>query len=197
MDSTPQIIDSFVNIDKSVTLAINGLYSPASDRIWQIFSEVRIWFPLYALIAFILVRRFGWKKGLVYIISLVLGLVLCDQIANIFKYSVGRLRPCYDCDMMLNGLRVLEGRGGYYGFFSAHAANVFSLAVASSIEMKSDNSRHWRLYSSLIFIWAFCVSISRVFVGKHFFGDVLVGMTAGIVIGIFMGLLARRITATF
>lgn len=197
MDGSAQMIDAFVKIDELVTLAINGVYSPFTDRMWQLFSEIRIWFPLYAFIMFILIRRFGWKRGLVYILSLVLGLVLCDQISNLFKYSVGRLRPCCDWEMMSGGLRVLEDRGGYYGFFSAHAANVFSLAVASSIEMKSDDSSHWRIYSAFIFIWASLVAISRVFVGKHFFGDVLVGTAVGLAIGVVMGLLARKVAAIF
>lgn len=191
------MIDTFVNIDESVTLAINGIHSPASDRVWQLFSDIQIWYPLYALIAFILIRRFGWKRGTVYILSLVLGLVLCDQIANLVKDSVSRLRPCHNMEMISGGLRILEDKGGQYGFFSAHAANVFSLAVASSIEMKSDDSSHWRLYSALIFAWAFCVAISRVFVGKHFFGDVLVGTFVGLSIGIVLGLLARRTAARF
>lgn len=191
------MIDTFVNIDESVTLAINGAHSPVSDRIWQVFSDIQIWYPLYALIAFILIRRFGWKKGAVYVLSLVLGLVLCDQIANLIKESVGRLRPCHNMEMVSRGLRILEDKGGQFGFFSAHAANVFSLAVASSIEMKTDGSSHWRLYSAFIFVWAFCVAISRVFVGKHFFGDVLVGTAVGLSIGIVLGLLARRTAARF
>ena len=31
--------------------------------------------------------------------------------------------------MLLGGLNVLEGRGGFYGFFSAHAANAFALHI--------------------------------------------------------------------
>lgn len=195
MESFTQMISRLVCIDESATLALNGLHSPVSDRIWQLFSNVRIWFPLYALIAFILVRRFGWKRGAIFVLSLVLGLVLCDQISNIVKNGVCRLRPCHNVDMISRGLRILEDRGGYYGFFSAHAANVFSLAAASSIEMRLDQSSHWRLYSTLIYIWAVFVAVSRVFVGKHFLGDVVVGTMAGLLVGIIMGILARRIAA--
>lgn len=197
MESSPQMIDEITRIDESLTLAINGLHTPATDMIWKVFSEVQIWFPLYALIAFILLRKFGWKRGAIFILSLVLGLVLCDQTANLFKYSVARLRPCYNWEMMTGGLQVLEGRGGYYGFFSAHAANVFSLASASVIAMRTDKSNSHHVYSSLIFIWAFCVAISRVFVGKHFLGDVLVGILVGLFIGIILGHTARRMTVTF
>ena len=39
------------------------------------------------------------------------------------------------------------------------------------------------------------VSASRIFVGKHFFGDVVVGVCVGLLFGRFFGWIARRIIA--
>ena len=35
------------------------------------------------------------------------------------------------------------------------------------------------------------VAVSRIFVGKHFLGDVIVGVIVGVVAGVSFGLLAR------
>ncbi len=182
-----------VEIDHTITLAINQTHSQFWDWTWQMFSDIKLWYPVYALLAYVLIRRFGWKKGGLFILSLILGLVACDQTANLFKNSVGRLRPCYNLDMITGGLRILESRGGHFGFFSAHAANFFSLACISSIEMRSDKSSS-KGYAFLVFFWAVCVSASRIFVGKHFFGDVLVGILVGTIIGTAIGMTSRYIS---
>ena len=46
-------------------------------------------------------------------------------------------------------------------------------------------------------IWASLVAISRVYVGKHFLGDVLVGVLVGLAIGYLMGYLARWVIRRF
>ena len=47
------------SLDKSVTLVLNSLGSPLTDRVWQLFSMQEIWYVLYLFIAFLLVRRLG------------------------------------------------------------------------------------------------------------------------------------------
>ena len=42
-------------------------------------------------------------------------------------------------------------------------------------------------------IWAFLVAISRIFVGKHFLGDVIVGIIVGICIGLIISRLINYI----
>ncbi len=181
-----------VSLDQDVTLAINSFHCGFSDSVWKIFSNKDVWIPLYAVIAVLLVWRLGWKKAMVYILSVVLCIVVTDQFSNVVKDYVCRLRPCYEPSVLSRGLRLLEGAGGQYGFFSAHAANAFGLAVCSSQALKSDGRGHG-LYSWLIFVWAALVSISRVFVGKHYMGDVLVGVISGLLIGYLMVLLAGKV----
>lgn len=180
-------------LDQHVTLFINGFHSPWSDQVMLLFSHVRIWFPMYAVIAILFFWRLGWKKGLVTLLTCVLCVVLCDQIANLFKDGIARLRPCQDQKMIDMGLYMLETGGGLYGFYSGHAANSFGFAVCSTMGFRNDSSLRYRGYAAFIFTWAFLVSISRIFVGKHYLGDVLTGAIAGVLIGLFCAYIGRLV----
>lgn len=180
-------------LDQHVTLFINGFHSPWSDQVMLLFSHVRIWFPMYAVIAILFFWRLGWKKGLVTLLTCVLCVVLCDQIANLFKDGIARLRPCQDQKMIDMGLHMLETGGGLYGFYSGHAANSFGFAVCSTMGFRNDSRLRYRGYAAFIFTWAFLVSISRIFVGKHYLGDVLTGAIAGVLIGLFCAYIGRLV----
>ena len=146
---------------------------------------------MYILVAVFLFIRLGWKKALIAVISITLTFVFCDQLANLFKNGIGRLRPCHDEFMVGEGLRILEGKGGMFGFFSGHASNAFGFATSSSMAFRNDSRLRYRGYSAWIFFWAVMVSLSRIFVGKHYVGDVMVGIIAGTLIGLACGFAAR------
>lgn len=182
-----------VNLDRNITLAINSWHNPVTDAVWQFFSHVQIWYAMYLIIIVFLFIRLGWKKALVVTASFFLFVLACDQFANLIKHATCRLRPMEDADMLARGLHVLEDHGGLYGFFSGHAANCFGFAVCSTMGFRNDKSRSYRWYSIFIFTWAVLVGLSRIFVGKHFFGDVLVGFAAGALIGFLFGWLGQFI----
>lgn len=177
------ILDSLQSLDRSITLAINSLHFEYGDYLWQFFSLKESWYPLYLIVLILTVKRLGWKKGSIMLLAMALTILVCDQFANIIKDSVGRLRPCYDEDLLAGGLHVLEGRGSFFGFFSSHAANAFGFATVSTITFNMDKSRRYQGYKWFIFIWAALIGISRVFAGKHFLGDVLAGVVVGLAFG--------------
>ena len=179
--------------DQSLTLFINSLHHPFTDPAMVFLSDRATWFPFYAVTAFFLVWRLGWKKGLVAIACIALCLLACDQTSNLLKYSVARLRPCYSDRMLLNGLHVLESRGSLFGFFSAHASNAFGFAAGTTTCFRYDTTHTYKGYIKCVYIWAALVSISRMFVGKHYFGDILVGAMIGSLWGWLLGLGARWI----
>lgn len=186
------MIGQLHHLDQDLTLWLNT-HQPVEfiDSVMVFFSMIPVWIPLYVLVFFFVFRDNGVRTGFeerkhfnniwASLIFLFLGagltFLLCDQTANAFKDGIERLRPCHDSYMTSNGLRILESKGGFYGFFSGHSSNAFGWAMVTSLIFRK------RWYTILIFIWAAIVAISRIYVGKHYFGDILVGAFFGILFG--------------
>ena len=189
-------------LDKSWTLAINSLNSPFTDRLWTFFSGKLEWVPLYMLVIALLIYRLGWKKGLLMILTAVLCILCVDQFANLIKHTAERLRPGADPEMISRGLHVvIPSKEGSFGFFSAHAGNAMAFAVCSFKALKMGKqayARPWKgltaAYGWFITIWAILVGASRIFVAKHFLGDVLVGFAVGLLFAEILCGLARILT---
>ena len=193
MESAAQVIGAtVVQWDKEASLWLNSLHCGFSDQVWRFFSDKYVWIALYAVVLFFLFRRLGWRKALVAVCAIALTVLSCDQLSNLFKNWICRPRPTHDAWMLEHGLNILCGRGGNYGFFSAHAANAFGFAISSLMIFRTDTRFSYKPYAWAIMIWAFLVSLSRVFVGRHFLGDILVGTIVGLLVGYIFALLFRR-----
>ena len=103
---------------------------------------------------------------------------LSDSISSrIFKPGFERLRPCHQ--QQLEDKVHLAGQncwGGKFGFVSSHASNTFAIATFFFFVFKF--KWYW-----LLFVHAGLVSYSRVYLAKHFPGDILFGALLGILIG--------------
>lgn len=189
-------------LDKTWTLAINSLNSPFTDKLWVFFSGRLEWVPLYMIVIALLIYRLGWKKGLLMILTTVLCILCVDQFANFVKHSAGRLRPGVDPEMIRRGIHiVLPSKEGSFGFFSAHAGNAMAFAVCSYKALKMGKEAYakpWKgltaAYGWFIVIWALLVGTSRIFVAKHFLGDVLVGFAVGLLFAEILCALAGLLT---
>lgn len=189
---------SLEELDRAATLAINGFSGAFTDAVMPILSNRAVWVPFYLLLFFYLWRRLGWKKALVILATTVLSVAVIDQVANLVKYSAMRLRPCWDELMTENGLNVLESKGSKYGFFSAHAATCAGVATVVTFLMRRlDEDRREILLLVLLILWVAGVSISRVYVGKHFLGDILVGALAGIILARLLSWLVHWVITKF
>ena len=178
--------------DQLLTLKVNSCSSPMTDPIWQFFSNIPVWIPMYVLIVAMIIWRLGWKKGLIVVLAALATFGFCDQFSNFIKDLVGRIRPLNDEFMLANGLNVLEKGTRSFSFFSAHSANAFGLATSTCIGLRLDkkwfpsngNNPVWgKAYTGWMFFWATMVAISRAFVGKHYLGDILVGSIVGAAAG--------------
>lgn len=176
------------HLDQNLTLKINSWNSELTDHIWKFFSDIPVWIPMYVLIVGCLLWRLGWKKGLIMTLAAAATFGFCDQFSNLIKDLVARVRPLNDEFMIANGLNVLEKGSRSFSFFSAHAANAFGLATSTTIGLKLDTRifpstgkpAPWgRAYICWMYFWAFMVAISRIFVGKHYLGDVMAGSLIG------------------
>ena len=169
--------------DQLLTLKINSWDSSITDPIWQFFSNIPAWIPMYVLIVAFIIWRLGWKKGLIVTLAAVATFGFCDQFSNLIKDLVCRVRPLNDTFMLERGLNVLEKGSRSFSFFSAHAANAFGLATSTLIGLKLDNRMRYRGYAIWMYFWAFMVAVSRIFVGKHYLGDVIAGSLIGMMAG--------------
>lgn len=178
--------------DQDLTLEINSWYSDFTDPFWEFMSDIPVWIPLYVLIVAFVIWRLGWKRGSIIVAAALLTFGFCDQFSNFVKDAVERLRPLKDEYMIANGLHILEN-GGKYGFFSAHSANAFGLVTCTLLGLKLDSRMKYRGYAAFMYTWAFLVATSRIFVGKHYLGDCIVGAVVGIAAGVAFASLARHI----
>jgi undecaprenyl-diphosphatase len=164
----------FPDWDTDLFIIINGFHFDWLDAVMTLFSSIKIWIPLYLIVAFVIL----WKKrvwGIAVLATLAVSFALADQLSvHLFKNVFERLRPCH-VEELQTVIHSLENCGGKYGFISNHAANSFCFAMFTAWFFKN------RYYSILIFAWAVCVSYSRIYVGKHFPLDVVCGAAFGIV----------------
>jgi undecaprenyl-diphosphatase len=164
----------FPEWDTELFIIINGFYFDWLDPVMKIFSAINVWIPLYIGVAGIIL----WKErvwGIVVLVALLVSFGLSDQLSvHLFKNVFERLRPCH-VEELKTVIHSLEYCGGKYGFISNHAANAFCFAVFTARFFKN------RYYAILIFLWAVCVSYSRIYVGKHFPLDVVCGAAFGVV----------------
>lgn len=185
--------------DQLLTLEINSWNSFITDPVWAFFSEKIVWAPMYAAIIGLLIWKLGWKRGLIVLAAALLTFGFCDQFSNLVKHAVCRIRPLHDDFMVSHGLNILE-QGGGYSFFSAHAANAFGLAFSTFTGMKlclKPCPKWLKTYGGWMFFWAFMVAVSRIFVGKHYLGDVIVGIIIGSVAGYAFARIAHLIISRY
>jgi len=188
------IADQLIQWDQNATLWINGLNTPATDAFWLLMSDTRVWFPAYAVLAVMLFYRLGWKRGLVVFLSVILAVVLCDQIPYHIRNAVQRLRPCFCEEMVSGGLHLpTNPGGGYWGFFSCHASNVFGLITCALLGFRNDKTHTYNAFAFWGYLWASLVAVSRIMLGRHYLGDVLVGAAFGILFGWGIALAARQV----
>lgn len=179
--------------DQRLTLEINSWDSAITDPVWQFFSDIPVWIPMYVLIVAGLFWRLGWKKGLIMTLAAAATFGFCDQFSNLIKDLVCRVRPLNDAYMLENGLNVLEGASRSFSFFSAHSANAFGLATSTLIGFRLDERLKYKGYAAWMYFWAAMVALSRVFVGKHYFGDIIAGAFIGAAAGFIFASIARLI----
>jgi membrane-associated phospholipid phosphatase len=166
--------------DRKVFYLINTKLSVSSlDGVMLLLRQAYTWIPLYLF--FLLFFYANCRKYLVPIIALsVITFAFTDfTSASILKPLIGRLRPCHDAS--LPTINSISACGGLFSMPSSHASNHFGLATFwfNVIHKTLDRKWHW------LFIWAFAICYSQVYVGVHYPGDVTIGALLCFVIASF------------
>ena len=172
------MIDYLLQLDEKITLAINGSHSILLDHLALIITSTIAWVPLGVFLLWHVYRNYNLRTMLYVLIGLGLCVFLADTISSgFFKPFVERFRPTRDPELMYV-VKVVEGyRGGRYGFFSSHAANTCSVALFLGLLFRNKILYYLLAFFTLSNCW------SRVYLGVHYFGDIIVGLLCGVIVG--------------
>jgi len=178
------------SLDKALIVAWHEGWHPAAlDAIAPMWRQRETWLPLYALLLIWLLWKQGWR-GLAIAASAGATVGLADYLAaGVFKKIVGRIRPC-NLDGLKEHLDLLTGCGSGLSFPSAHATNHFALAVFLSLVCFADR----RMIKWLLVLWAASIALGQVYVGRHYFSDVIAGAGLGTFIGLLAAYLFLRLS---
>ncbi len=173
------MVDWIINLDANLTLAINGSHYLFLDAFAMIVTSTVAWIPIGIFLCWYIYKNYGFKSMLLTLGSILLCVLVADTISSgIVKPLVARWRPSQDPGMMYAIDVVNQYRGGRYGFFSSHAANTCSVAVFLCMLFKSKSLTYMFMLFSLVNCW------SRIYLGVHYFGDVIVGFCFGALVGL-------------
>lgn len=174
----PTVIDNLLELDKKLFLFLNGIHSPWMDPVMYYSTKTFVWVPLYLLLLFFIFKTYK-QDGWYFLLGATITIILADQITHsLMKPFFGRLRPSHEPTLQGMVYLVNGYQGGLYGFASSHAANTFGTAVFIWLVLRP-------YYKGIvwIFLWASFMTYTRIYLGVHYPGDILVGAFIGLLAG--------------
>ena len=161
MTELTDLLSMLKAMDTMVFLTVNSHHNAYFDSVMWLVSGKLIWVPMYVSLFFVLLKNYSYK--VVFAILLAIGVVILftdSFTAQVIRPWVCRLRPSNLDNPMSSMVHIVDGsRGGAYGFPSNHASNTWGLAF----------------FITFLFLWALLVCYSRMYLGVHYFGDLLIG----------------------
>jgi undecaprenyl-diphosphatase len=171
------MIEELKAIDEKLFIWLNSFHADWLDPIVFQMTETITWIPFYAILIYFIYR--ADHKGIWWVLAgAAITILLSDQVTSGFmKPFFERLRPCHE--ERLEGIIHNYGRcGGLFGFASSHAANTFAIATFLNVKLRGKLP-----YLKWLFLWAFIVSYTRIYLGVHYPFDILSGAVVGAAAG--------------
>lgn len=167
-------------IDTELFQFLNSLHHPLLDDLMLMLSYNYIVMGAL-LIALLFWSFYKFKQNIFLVfIFLIIGFGASDSISTkVFKDNIKRLRPCHQ--EALKESTYLAGKkcwGGKYGFVSSHASNSFM--ISTFFILLFGMSKKY----SFLWVYSFFVAYSRIYLGRHFPGDIIAGAILGILCAI-------------
>src|SRR6478609_1414803 len=173
------MLEKIRSLDTQLFIYLNSLGSETYDGLWLIITKQVNWIPFFLLLFYLIYKKIGIKQTGYLLLFIAFLLLATDQITNLFKYTVQRVRPCNNPEINTI-IRVVQVRTSF-SFFSGHAANTMAVATFLFLIFKKQFKYLW-----LLFLWPLIFAYSRIYLGLHYPLDILSGYLCGFITGYLM-----------
>ena len=172
-------MEELIHFDKELLLWFNGSDSLVMDSVIMTLTTATTWIPMYLALFYVVLKSNSTVREILLVLACAAACVLLAGTIDdtIVKPLVARWRPGRDPEIGMLVDTVDGYRGGNYGFFSAHAANTFSIAIFMSLLMRQ------RLLTIFLVGWSLLNCYTRLYLGVHYPGDITVGLIWGSLVG--------------
>jgi len=162
--------DPLVQLDQTLATLLHSWATPTATTIFVIISTLGE--PVLAVIGVIVAGLLAWRRQWLHLGTWVIGLGGGEVLNQVIKYVVARPRPVF--------AQPLIPESGY-SFPSGHAILSFIayglLAYFAVLVLRS-----WRARTGVVMaagLLVLVIGFSRLYLGVHYFSDVVAGFAAG------------------
>lgn len=170
------MLDYLIHLDKKLFIYLNNLGATPFDAIWLLITKQINWTPFFLILLFILYKKLGTKKLGIAILIVATLIAFTNEITDVIKFSVQRIRPCND-DALVGLIRVVKD-SDTFSYFSGHAANSTAAMMFVFLIL-----RQFFKYSYLLFLYPLIFAYSRIYLGLHYPLDIISGYVFGSLTG--------------
>lgn len=171
-------MEKLKQVDLDLFNYLNSMGTESWDWFWLASTNQWMSIPIYALLCWLIFRKESLKPAIVHGIFLVGVVIASYAISHILKDLIMRPRPC---DMSFD-IRYLTGEdcAGKYGFPSTHSSVGMGIMIYIGLVLKP----YYRYILPVLMTWVLFFAYSRIYVGRHYPGDVIVGILVGLIVGL-------------
>jgi undecaprenyl-diphosphatase len=154
-------------MDEELLRAVNqGMANPQMDAVMVVFSLLGM-----TLIWLVWAIPLWLKNKKRTALELLIVIIIIDLVVLLVKLLVARERPT---DVRLVAPLALDFSMSEYSFPSGHAARAFGAFLVLSLSFRK------KLLIAPLFVYAFLIALSRIYLGAHYPSDVLAGAFLGL-----------------
>lgn len=169
----------FYELDLALLHFFNGSQSAIFDQFILTLTNGLTWIPLYIAL-FIMVLKNNESMSQIFIIvgCCALGVIFSAGLDDlVIKPLVARPRPTQDLVVKYTIDTALGYRESNFSFFSAHAANTFTVAIYMIFLVRN------RAFTIAMALWSLFNCYTRLYLGVHYPSDILCGLLFGAIVG--------------